>query len=58
MYLRIGEKEKSLVLLERAYAEHDWALIWANVSPRLDPLRSDPRFQSVLSRMKFPPHRM
>jgi TolB-like protein/DNA-binding winged helix-turn-helix (wHTH) protein/Tfp pilus assembly protein PilF len=57
VHLGLGEKEKSLALLERAYAEHDWALIWANVSPRLDPLRSDPRFQSVLSRMKFPPHR-
>lgn len=56
IYLRIGEKEKSLALLERAYAEHDWALIWANVATRLDPLRSDPRFQSVLTRMKFPPH--
>ncbi|HEV7242667.1 MAG TPA: tetratricopeptide repeat protein [Thermoanaerobaculia bacterium] len=57
VHLGLGEKEKSLALLERAYEEHDWALIWANVSPRLDPLRSDPRFQSVLSRMKFPPHR-
>lgn len=57
IYLRLGEKEKSLALLERAYEEHDWALIWANVSPRLDPLRSDPRFQSVLARMKFPPRR-
>jgi TolB-like protein/DNA-binding winged helix-turn-helix (wHTH) protein/Tfp pilus assembly protein PilF len=56
VHLRLGEKEKSLQLLERAYEEHDWALIWANVSPRLDPLRTDPRFQSVLSRMKFPPH--
>jgi len=55
VYLRLGEREKALALLERAYEEHDWALIWANVSPRLDPLRSDPRFQSVLSRMKFPP---
>ena len=57
VYLRLGDKEKALASLERAYEEHDWALIWANVSPRFDSIRSDPRFQSVLSRMKFPPRR-
>lgn len=54
VHLRLGERDESLALLERAYREHDWALIWANVSSRLDPLRSDPRFQAIMRRFNLP----
>jgi TolB-like protein/DNA-binding winged helix-turn-helix (wHTH) protein/Tfp pilus assembly protein PilF len=54
IHLKLGDKQTALALLERAYKDHDWALIWANVSPRFDSLRTDPRFQSVLARMKLP----
>jgi tetratricopeptide (TPR) repeat protein len=54
-YLALGEKQEALHWLEKAYAEHDaYAPFW-NVSPALDPLRSEPRFQSILRRMNFPP---
>jgi hypothetical protein len=40
--------------LERAYEEQDPSLFSLKMSPLLDPLRSEPRFQAVLRRMNFP----
>ena len=55
LYLALGENQEALDWLEKAYEEHEpYAPFW-NVSPVLDPLRSDPRFQDLLRRMKFPP---
>ena len=54
LYLALGENQEALDWLEKAYEEHDpYAPFW-NVSSVLDPLRSDPRFQDLLRRMKFP----
>jgi hypothetical protein len=41
-------------LLERAYARHDSELLQLKVDPRMDGLRSTPRFQNLLRRMNFP----
>jgi hypothetical protein len=41
-------------LLERAYTRHDSELLQLKVDPRLDSLRSSPRFQDLLRRMNFP----
>jgi hypothetical protein len=41
-------------LLEQAYAQHDTKLLELKVDPRLDNLRSIPRFQALLRRMNFP----
>ena len=54
LYAASGEVEKALDLLERAYAQHDSALLQLKVDPRLDNLRSSPRFQVLLRRMNFP----
>ncbi len=40
--------------LERAYEEREPLLLAAKVNPRLDPLRSDPRFQDLLRGIGFP----
>jgi TolB-like protein/DNA-binding winged helix-turn-helix (wHTH) protein len=51
VHLALGEKEAALQWLERAYDEHDWGLVVLAVEPRLDPLRSDPRFQRLLHKV-------
>jgi TolB-like protein/DNA-binding winged helix-turn-helix (wHTH) protein/Flp pilus assembly protein TadD len=50
----LGENEKALNLLEKAYEEGAYRLTWLKVDPRFGPLRDDPRFQSLLRRMNFP----
>jgi Flp pilus assembly protein TadD len=51
VHLALGEKEAALQWLQRAYEEHDWGLVMLAVEPRLDPLRSDPRFQALLRKV-------
>ena len=51
----LGEKDQALASLERACQERSWYMIFLKVDPRLDSLRSDPRFQDLLRRMNFPP---
>jgi TolB-like protein/DNA-binding winged helix-turn-helix (wHTH) protein/tetratricopeptide (TPR) repeat protein len=53
----LGEKEAALKWLEKAYDEGDWAFIVFATEPRLDPLRSDPRFQTILKKLDLPPNR-
>jgi len=55
VHLGLGEKEKALSFLERAYEDHNVSLVWLKVHWRYDPLRSDPRYQDLLRRMNFPP---
>jgi len=39
--------------LEKDYAEHSSALIEMKVEPLLDPLRSQPRFQALVEKMRL-----
>jgi TolB-like protein/DNA-binding winged helix-turn-helix (wHTH) protein/Tfp pilus assembly protein PilF len=55
VYVALGEKEVALQWLQKAYEEHDWALIVVAVEPRLDPLRSDPRFQELVRKVGLQP---
>jgi eukaryotic-like serine/threonine-protein kinase len=54
IYAQLAEWEQAFDCLERGYQQHDPWLAWLNVEPRIDPLRSDPRFQDLLRRMNFP----
>ena len=49
-----GETDEAMTWLERAYEERDPLLLAAKTDPRMDPLRSDPRFQDLLRRIGFP----
>jgi eukaryotic-like serine/threonine-protein kinase len=53
-YMRIEDREKAIAWLEKAYEEHDSAMVSLGVEPMFDPLRSDPRFKEILRRMKLP----
>jgi TolB-like protein/DNA-binding winged helix-turn-helix (wHTH) protein len=47
----LGQKEKAIDSLEKAYAEHNMALTEVNIEPALDPLKSSPRFSDLLHRV-------
>ena len=50
-YVGLGDNEKALEFLEAAFIEHSGGLVWLAVDPRMDPLRSEPRFQELLMRV-------
>ncbi len=52
-YSGTGQKERVLDLLERAYADHSNAVVEIKVNPIYDPIRSDPRFQDLLRRLRL-----
>jgi tetratricopeptide (TPR) repeat protein len=55
VHLGMGQNDQALSFFEEAYQQRDAWLITFKMSPELDPLRSDPRFQALLRRMNFPP---
>ena len=50
-YAAIGEKDRALAWLEKAYAQHDPPLAQIKVDPSADSLRSDPRYLALLARV-------
>lgn len=50
IYLRLGDHEKALQLLEKSFEERSDAPLLIGVEPILDPLRSDARFIYLLRR--------
>ncbi len=53
-YAGLGDKEQAFAWLERAYEEHRDRIVWLNVDPLLEPLRSDPRFHDLVRRVGLP----
>ncbi|MEQ9297885.1 MAG: hypothetical protein RIF33_04945 [Cyclobacteriaceae bacterium] len=54
IHIGIGEHEEAIALLEEAYEEKSWFLIFMAVEPWLDPLRGDPRFKALQEKMNYP----
>jgi serine/threonine-protein kinase len=54
IYAGLRQKDLAVHWLEKAYQERDPALLWTVVDPRYDWLRSDPRFQDLLRRIRLP----
>ncbi|MGI9064863.1 MAG: winged helix-turn-helix domain-containing tetratricopeptide repeat protein [Pyrinomonadaceae bacterium] len=51
IYSRLGEKNKSLLYLEKMFQERNGFLIYLKVDPAYDNLRGDPRFTVLLRRV-------
>jgi TolB-like protein/Tfp pilus assembly protein PilF len=54
IYAGLGEKDTAFAWLEKAAAERSSFLVYSKWEPRLDPLRSDPRFNQLLKRIGLP----
>jgi serine/threonine protein kinase/tetratricopeptide (TPR) repeat protein len=50
---RLGEKEKAISMLEKAAEKRSNNVLYLNVNPNLDPLRSDPKFQALLKHVNL-----
>jgi tetratricopeptide (TPR) repeat protein len=47
----LGQTDEALESLARAAAQHSWLVVFWKVDPELDPLRSDPRFSALLTKV-------
>ena len=54
VYVGLKENDKAFEWLEKAYQTNDTSLTYLKIDPLLDPLRSDPRFQSLLRQVGLP----
>jgi tetratricopeptide (TPR) repeat protein len=54
IHTALKEEEKAFACLEQAYELRSEAVVWLKVDPRLDPLRSNPQFISLLQRVGLP----
>src|SRR5579864_151270 len=54
VYTGLGEKSAALDWLEKAYRERNDRLLYLNVDPMADPLRSEPRFRDLMKRLHLP----
>ena len=55
VYTALGDRSEAFACLEKAYSERD-GYLWVrlNLDPRLDALRSQPRFIALLDKMGLP----
>jgi TolB-like protein/DNA-binding winged helix-turn-helix (wHTH) protein len=55
LHAQLGEREKTLSLLEQGLRERSPDLPWIRVDSAYDLLHSDPRYQAIVERMGLPP---
>jgi TolB-like protein/DNA-binding winged helix-turn-helix (wHTH) protein/Tfp pilus assembly protein PilF len=54
VYLGLGKNELAMNWLEKAYADRSNGLVFLKVEPELDPLRTNPHFITLQTRLSFP----
>jgi serine/threonine-protein kinase len=54
VYAQWGDRDQALNWVETAYRVHDPGLLQLKVDFLMDPIRREPRFASILAKMKFP----
>ncbi len=55
VFAGLGDADTAFHWLEKAFAERESQMAFLNITRRMDPLRSDPRFASLLKRMGLSP---
>jgi adenylate cyclase len=53
VYLGMGDRERALDGLEKAYAAHSQSMAWLKMDRIYDPLRSEPRFIALLKKLNL-----
>lgn len=54
IYAALNEKDEAFAWLEKAFQERSWWLCWIKMDPKMDSLRSESRFNALMSRVGFP----
>jgi tetratricopeptide (TPR) repeat protein len=54
IYAGMGDKENAFAWLQTALKTRDKGMLYLKIDPCVDPLRSDPRFQQMLTAVGFP----
>jgi tetratricopeptide (TPR) repeat protein len=55
VYAALGDKDKAFQVLQKAVDNRSAHLVYLKEDPPLESLHSDPRWQALIQRMKFPP---
>ncbi len=55
IYVALGDNEQAFQLLERAYKEHCFHLVYLKVWPQFSVVREDPSFQDLVKRIGLSP---
>ncbi len=50
----VGNRQKAMDYLEKAFSSRQTSILFVNVDPLIDPVRSDERFHQLLSRLNLP----
>ena len=54
VYAGLGDNDQAFAWLDKGHEERSFQLQWIKIEPRLDGLRSDPRFQDLMRRVGLP----
>ena len=53
VYAQLRDKDRAFLWLEQAYENRDFFLTFVKIDCQMDSLRSDPRFQDLLTRIRL-----
>jgi len=53
VYTGLGDHDRAIAALEKAYQEHSWLLLLIKTDPYFDSLRDDVRFQDLVNRVRL-----
>jgi TolB-like protein len=55
IHIGLGEKDEAFRSFEKGFQDRSICMPFFKVDPRLDPIRSDPRYADLVRRLAFPP---